>query len=53
METLIQDFTNKTNNIVEKINVEYKDSDKGVILRDPTVGISVQLGVNNSIQKEV
>lgn len=49
MEMLIQDFTNKTNNIVEKINVEYKDSEKGVIPKDPTVRISVRLGVNNSI----
>lgn len=46
METLIQDFTNKTNYIVDKITVEYKTSAAtgGLVPRDPSVRISIRVG---------
>lgn len=46
IETLIQDFTNKTNYIVEKMAVEYKNSDSGVIPKVSNVRISIRLGLD-------
>lgn len=47
IETLIQDFTNTTNYVVDKIAVDYKNIDSGLIPRDPAVRISIRLaGVN-------
>jgi hypothetical protein len=49
IETLIQDFTNTTNYLVEKISVDYKNIDSGLIPRDPAVRISIRLaGVDSS-----
>lgn len=44
IETLIQNFTNKTNYIVEKISIDYKNTDAGLIPKDPAVRISIRLG---------
>ncbi len=43
IETLIQDFTNTTNYVVDRITVEYKNLDSGLIPRDPAVRISIRL----------
>ena len=44
IETLIQDFTNRTNYIVDRIEVEYKTTGSGVVPKDPKVRISIRLG---------
>ena len=52
IETLIQDFTNTTNYVVEKISVDYKNIDSGLIPRDPAVRISIRLaGVDSQASK--
>ena len=47
IETLIQDFTNRTNYLVDKITVEYQNTG-GLIPKDPCVRISLRLGVEES-----
>ena len=47
IETLIQDFTNKTNYIVDKVAVEYKNTSTGLVPKSPSVRISIRLGLND------
>jgi hypothetical protein len=47
IETLIQDFTDKTNYIIDKITVEYQHTG-GLIPKDPIVRISIRLGIEES-----
>ena len=51
IETLIQDFTNKTNYIVERMAVEYKNADSGVVPKVTNVRISIRLGMDDSVVK--
>lgn len=44
IETLIQDFTNKTNYLVDRITIEYKTKETGLVPKDPQVRISLKLG---------
>jgi hypothetical protein len=47
IETLIRDFTNKTNYIVDKVAVEYKNTNTGLVPKSPSVRISIRVGLNN------
>ena len=51
IETLIQDFTNKTNYLVDKISVEYKTKEVGLIPKDPAVRISLKLGSQKPVNQ--
>lgn len=54
IETLIQDFTNKTNYVVDRIAVEYKTpaATGGLVPRDPSVRISISVGGMRKFQSE-
>ena len=52
IETLIQDFTNKTNYIVDKVIVDYTTTNSGIVPKDPSVRISIRLGLDNPPGKE-
>jgi PIN domain nuclease of toxin-antitoxin system len=50
IETLIQDFTNTTNYVVDRITIDYKNLDSGLVPRDPAVRISIRLaGMDSAI----